>query len=46
MGHGGPLISDNNGKKEEQKTLSYKDFNHILVVINFLLGFKEKYNHR
>ena len=41
-----PLGDDNNGQKEEQKTLSYEDFNHKLVVTNFLLGLWEKYNQR
>ena len=39
-----PSLSLNNGEEEEQKTLSYEDFNHNLVVINFLLGLKEKYS--
>ena len=36
------LGSDNNGEEEEQKTLSYEDSIHNLVVTNILLGFKEK----
>ena len=37
-----PLGDDNNDEKEEQKTLSYEDFNHSLVVTKFLLDLKEK----
>ena len=46
MGSENPLGSDNNGGEEEKKTLSYKDFNHNLVVTNFLLGLGEKYNQQ
>ena len=46
VGNEKPLGDDNNGKEEEQKTLSYEDFNHSLVVTNFLLGLREKHNQR
>ena len=46
VGNEEPLGDDNNGKEEEQKTLSYEDFNHSLVVTNFLLGLREKHNQR
>ena len=46
MGSENPLGSDNNGGEEEKKTLSYEDFNHNLVVTNFLLGLREKYNQQ
>ena len=46
MGNEEPLGDDNNGEEEEQKTLSYEDFNHNLAVASFLLGLREKYNQR
>ena len=46
MGSENPLGKDNNGGEEEKKTLSYEDFNHNLVVTNFLLGLREKYNQQ
>ena len=46
VGNEEPLGDDNNGKEEEQKTLSYENFNHSLVVTNFLLGLREKHNQR
>ena len=46
VGNEEPLGDDNNGKEEEQKALSYEDFNNSLVVTNFLLGLREKYKQR
>ena len=40
------LGSDHNGEEEEYKTLSYEDFNYNLVVTNFLLRLREKYNQQ
>ena len=38
------LGNDNNGEEEEYQSLSYKDFNHNLLVNNFFLGLIGKYN--
>ena len=38
------LGDDNNGEEEEYHSLSYKDFNHNLLVNNFFLGLIGKYN--
>ena len=42
VGNKDPLGDDNNGEEKEQKTLSYGDFDHNLVVTNFLLGLRGK----
>ena len=46
LGNKKPFGDDNNGEEEEKETLSYEDFNHNLVVANFLLGLSEKCNQR
>ena len=35
---------DKNGEEEGWKILNYEDFNHNLLVINFLFVLREKYN--
>ena len=44
VGSGELLGDDNNGEEEENHSLSYKDFNHNLLVNNFFLGLIGKYN--
>ena len=43
MGNEGQIESDINSEREEE-ILSYKYFNHDLVVANFLLGLRENFN--
>ena len=43
MGNEEQIEGDDNGKGEKE-ILSYKNFNHDLVVANFLLGLRENFN--